>query len=125
MRHLIGAAFCLTVLALAACGDRQEFRQAYRTGDYQTALAKVVPAAESGRADAQYYLGLMYLNGYGVEPSEIEAFKWFDISRVTALDFYADLASIEVGKLQDQMSPQDLATARKLSREWLAGRSDK
>jgi len=82
-----------------------------------------VPAADNGKADAQYYLGIMYLNGYGVEPSMIEAYKWFDISRSTAFDFYADLESIEIGKLQEEMSPQDLATAHKLSSDWLANRS--
>ncbi len=125
MRRMVGAVLCLSTLALAACGERQAGLQAYRSGDYDTALEKIVPAAENGKADAQYYLGIMYLNGYSVEPSMIEAYKWFDISRVTANDFYADLASIEVVKLQDLMSPRDLAAAQDLAREWLANHPDR
>ncbi|MFP6756851.1 MAG: hypothetical protein VCC99_01345, partial [Alphaproteobacteria bacterium] len=59
-------AICLVALTLAACTKRQAVREAYRDGDYATVLEQAVPVAENGKADAQYYLGLMYLNGHGV-----------------------------------------------------------
>lgn len=34
-------------------------------------------AAEAGDAEAQYYIGLMYDNGYGVEQNQEEAQKWY------------------------------------------------
>jgi TPR repeat protein len=50
---------------------------AYNTGDYATALAEFRPLAEAGMADAQFTLGLMYLNGQQVARDEAEAAKWF------------------------------------------------
>lgn len=50
---------------------------AYEDGDYTTAIEKLQPFAEQGHAEAQYYLGLMYYHGLGVDENEKEAAKWF------------------------------------------------
>lgn len=40
---------------------------AYRAGDYERAYAIFHPLAQAGHADAQYHLGVMHQNGWGVE----------------------------------------------------------
>ena len=46
--------------------DFQAGMEAYKAGDYATALKKWNPLAEQGNAEAQYGLGYMYNNGLGV-----------------------------------------------------------
>ncbi len=51
---------------------------AYLMGNYQQAYATMRPLAETANfALAQYYLGMMYLNGQGVDQSYKNAGKWF------------------------------------------------
>ncbi|MBT5037994.1 MAG: sel1 repeat family protein, partial [Rhodospirillaceae bacterium] len=45
--------------------------------DFSAALAKIKPLAESGHAEAQYNLGLMYVGGHGVARDDAEAAKWY------------------------------------------------
>ncbi len=52
-------------------------REAYRHGDYATALALYRSLAEQGDAAAQYILGGMYDKGEGVPRDTIEANKWW------------------------------------------------
>ena len=53
---------------------------AYESGDYATALLEFKPLAEQGNDDAQFYMGLMYLNGYGVPEDFNVALKWYTLS---------------------------------------------
>jgi hypothetical protein len=46
---------------------------AYGRGDYATALQEWLPLAEQGDAVAQYNLGVMYANGWGVPENDAEA----------------------------------------------------
>jgi hypothetical protein len=111
-------ALCMAAPVLASCGDSRDTRQAYREGDYETVLENVTPEAENGKADAQYQLGLLYLNGHGVEQDTRTAYKWFDLATVYSPDVTGDLANIELGKLEDVMSPQELVEAQAMSRTW-------
>ena len=54
------------VAAQADCPALDLGLDAYNAGDDTTALAIWRPCAEQGNAVAQYNLGLMYRNGYGV-----------------------------------------------------------
>ena len=49
---------------------------AYERGDYATALKEFRPLAEQDHAGAQFNLGVMYDNGYGVPENDAEAAKW-------------------------------------------------
>ena len=49
---------------------------AYDRKDYSTALRTLQPAAQAGDRLAQYYLGVMYLNGYGVPKKSDLALEW-------------------------------------------------
>ncbi|MGH8120227.1 MAG: hypothetical protein ACRESK_06395 [Gammaproteobacteria bacterium] len=52
---------------------------AYIAGDYEAAYNTMISIAKTdeGNALAQYYLGMMYLKGQGVEKNYEEAGKWF------------------------------------------------
>ena len=72
---------CLLLL-LAAGTARADFNDgvvAYIAGDYETAYNTMISIAKTDEQNAlaQYYLGMMYLKGQGVEKNYEEAGKWF------------------------------------------------
>ncbi len=46
-------------------------------GDYETAVAKWLPLANAGDADAQFNMALIYHKGLGVEADEARAVGWY------------------------------------------------
>ncbi|MDE7136766.1 MAG: sel1 repeat family protein [Muribaculaceae bacterium] len=50
---------------------------AFNDNDYTEALRWFRKSAEQGNASAQYNLGYMYDNGYGVAQNDTEAAKWY------------------------------------------------
>ena len=72
------------LLAMSASGaNAQDFDKgaaAYEAGDYQTAWKELLPLAEGGQADAQNYIGWMYVNGEGVNQNDAEAVKWYRLA---------------------------------------------
>ena len=71
-------------------------------------------AADTGVAEAQYILGLMYATGHSVSENIIIAHMWFNLAAMQgvaeARDHRVDLAL--------QMSPAEIAKAQRLAREW-------
>ena len=63
-----------------AAADVQTGMDAYDIGDYETALAECQPAAESGDAIAQFCIGRMYANGFGVAMDDALALKWYGLA---------------------------------------------
>jgi TPR repeat protein len=65
MKHL---SVILLLLFSTTCwsADFQKGRDAYKRGDYATALKEWTPLAEQGDAEAQFNLGSMYEKGRGV-----------------------------------------------------------
>lgn len=55
----------------------QDGKRAYLQGDYATALKKFEPLAESGHAESQHYLGVIYEEGRGVVKDAKAAIKWY------------------------------------------------
>jgi TPR repeat protein len=53
---------------------------AAQTGDFATALREWTPLAEQGGASAQFNLGLMYRNGWGVLQDDNAAVKWYTLA---------------------------------------------
>lgn len=51
--------------------------EAYKSGDFETALAEWTLPAEQGNAQAQYNLGFMYYHGEGVSQNDEIAVMWF------------------------------------------------
>ena len=81
-RYLVSvvAIFALVLPAAAAAGGYQDGRAAYDAGDFDTAMAKWAPAAESGDAESQYGMGLLYSEGIAVPMDDIQALKWFGLA---------------------------------------------
>ncbi|MXZ50206.1 MAG: sel1 repeat family protein, partial [Rhodobacteraceae bacterium] len=65
---------------LASTQDINVGVEAYKRGDYETALREWHPLAEQGEVEAQFILGLMYGNGEGVPQDYGEAEKWWRLS---------------------------------------------
>jgi len=72
------SALALLGVVLAAGSGRADVHaglEAYKQGDYATAISKFVDLAESGDPRAQYNLAVMYLKGRGVEKDLARAFE--------------------------------------------------
>jgi TPR repeat protein len=67
----------LAFSSLVYGGDYETGRAAYDVGDFERAQAVWAPAAESGNADSQFGMGLLYANGYGVPLDDAQALKWY------------------------------------------------
>lgn len=72
----------MVVLAmLTACTNAiDDAVTAYAKGDYETAVKILRPLAEQGRASAQFNLGQMYRQGYGVVQDYTVAIIWFKLA---------------------------------------------
>ena len=71
----------LAVMPLAAQGqDYFAGVAAYNRGDYAAALQEWQPLAEQGLADAQFALGVVYLDGHGVLQNNAEAMRWYRLA---------------------------------------------
>jgi len=80
--------------------------------DYKEAIKWYRRAAEQGNDRAQYNLGLMYDIGNGVPQDYVRAHMWYDIAGVAVAISYRNYVARE-------MTPAQIAEARKLAREWL------
>jgi uncharacterized protein len=79
IRLLSLVALLLSPAALLAA-DLQKGLAAYDIGDYETALAECQPLADAGNADAQFCIGRLYANGFGVPMDDAEALKWYGLA---------------------------------------------
>ncbi len=81
MRGVILAGVLAAALTAAAGGARADVVrgwQAFLKGDYETARAELEPAARTGDAVAQYYLGVLYGHGEGVLRNHRTAVEWYE-----------------------------------------------
>ena len=86
MRFIL-IAFLMTFASAISAQDFQKGYEAARSGDFETALKEWKPLAERGNIVAQYNLGMMYRNGWGVSRYGNEAVRWYKLS---AKQGYAD-----------------------------------
>jgi uncharacterized protein len=75
--RILLAAVTLFLATAAWSNDYQTGRDAYDIGDYAKALSIWQPLADAGDAQAQFGLGLLYGNGFGVEMLDEEALHWY------------------------------------------------
>jgi TPR repeat protein len=75
LKHALAA--IVLVLHFAAPVAAEDAVDAYRRGDYLTALRLIRPLANDDEAAAQFNLGLMYLTGKGVQRDDAAAGIWF------------------------------------------------
>lgn len=63
--------------SVIAAESIEEAQFSYERGDYTQAARFFTPLAERGVAEAQFYLGLMYEKGRGVQQDHSAALTWF------------------------------------------------
>jgi TPR repeat protein len=80
-----------------------ELRQSYRD------------AADKGDPDAQYAIGLMYLEGQGEPQDYVQAHTWLNLA-ASASGFYVYRKKRD--EAAARMTPAQIAEAQKLAREW-------
>lgn len=71
-------------------------------------------AAEQGLVDAQWHLGFMYANGQGVPQDYVLAHMWLNLAAAQNMAFAAggrDRVAVD-------MTPDQIAEAQRLAREW-------
>jgi len=80
MTRLIYYITCLLIALMAMpskASDVSEAIHAMRAGNFAEAYCVLKPYAESGDAEAQYNIGWMYLNGYGLMMNDNKALDWW------------------------------------------------
>ena len=83
MRTLIIIPVLLFSLLLGVPSYSADFNKgltAAQSGDFATALKEWKPLAEEGHVEAQYNLGQMYRNGWGVPQDYKEAVRWYRLA---------------------------------------------
>jgi len=74
---LLTLGFAFTAFAPASAGDFYAGLDAYRAGDFETAMAEWLPMARQGDPDAQYRVGRLHARGHGVDRDDGIAVEWF------------------------------------------------
>jgi len=93
----------------------------YATGDggmpkdVSEAVSWRKKAAEGGNRSAQQSLGEMYAEGTGVPKDLVLAYMWCNLA---AADTFGEVAKMIRDRLEKQMTPDQIAEAQRLSREW-------
>ena len=83
MRNPIRIVLTLAIPLLSAVGlgaDLEKGLAAYDVGDYETSLAECQPLAEEGNATAQFCVGRLYANGFGVPMNDDLALRWYGLA---------------------------------------------
>lgn len=83
--------------------------------DYETIFQKVETAAKSGNRGAQYILGLLYFyGGRPVTQDFVLAHMWMNLAASCGRKEAAEVREI----IASNMTPEQIAEAQKLAREW-------
>jgi TPR repeat protein len=83
--------------------------------DTSQALKWFRKAADQGQEEAQFALGIMYERGAeGVPPDYALAHMWLNLAAAQS----AGLAKVSLDELAAKMTPDQIAEARRLAREW-------
>ena len=89
--------------------------------DGQTLFEIIEPFAQKGDAEAQYNLGLIYVNGQGVTQDYVQAHKWVNS---TNANWHANTKKFR-DRLEKRMTPKQIKEAKKLARKWIDGHRNK
>lgn len=78
-------------------------------------------AAEGGSNNAQGNLGKLYLYGNGVPQDYVMAHMWFNLANANtnSREAFSNVYSWQRRKVEELMSPSQIAEAQKLAREWM------
>ena len=81
-----------------------------------TYVVSRIEQAETGTKEALYDLGLLYSIGQGVDQDFVEAHKWFNLAAIRGMKS----AQIDRAEIAEDMSDNEISTAQRMAREWLA-----
>jgi len=90
------------------------------TQDYSQAADWWRKAADAGNPAAQYSLGLAYAQGQGVAQDLVLAQMWLNLSALSPVQAQALRAKAR-DDLAKKLTPEQLAEAQRLAREWKPG----
>lgn len=115
MKRLALALILFLAVGAPARAGFDEGLAAYERGDYAAAYREFLPLAQAGDASAQFTLGQLYRNGWGVAQYYAEAVKWY---RLAAEQGVAD-AALSLGHMYSvgQGVAQDYAQTAKWYRQ--------
>jgi TPR repeat protein len=89
---------------------------AYKSGGYETALGEWMPLAKQGDADAQYNLGVAYLQVEGDTENYVKSHMWANIARYNGYENTKEFMEFLVAK----MTQKQIAKAQDLAQECVA-----
>lgn len=95
--------------------EREEDEMGQKDHSLEGYVTERLTAAESGRVEALYDLGLLYSTGQGVSQDYIEAHKWFNLAAIRGVK-RAEIDRAEVAK---DMNRIQISEAQKQARRWL------
>ena len=111
MMTLIRCAVVALILTPApgAAQDYDAGLDAYRVGDYATALQEWTPLAEEGVPEAQLGLARMYFDGHGVPRDYAKSARWYHMVAEQNLEEFRGTAEYHLGVFYEfgQGVPQD------------------
>ena len=120
MKAILRSGFLvLAIMAMAVPANAGPFEDglaAYRRDDYATALKFWRPLAEQGGALAQSNLGTRYGKGEGVRQDYVSAHMWLNLAAAQG----DDTAQKNRDIVAKRMTPNQIAEAERLAREWMA-----
>lgn len=112
LKHAIAAILLMLALAVPlAAGPLEDGYTAYTRGDFATAMRLMRPLADQGDVTAQTVVGLMHYFTYG---DYVSAYMWFNLAAAQGNTF----ADMFLKDTADKMTPEQIAEAQKLAREW-------
>jgi len=79
IRFAVLIAFLISPAAVLSA-DLQKGLAAFDEGDYATSLAECQPLAEEGNTVAQFCVGRLYANGFGVAMDDALSLKWYGLA---------------------------------------------
>ncbi len=82
--------------------------------DYKEAVRWYRRAADQGYAPGQLDLGLMYAHGRGVPQDYVQAHMWMNLAAAQGHELAREARDL----LAEDMTPAQLAEARRLAQEW-------
>ncbi len=105
----------LLSLTGAQAQDLKKGLQAYKSGDYATAIKEWRPLAEAGDPGARYNLGFNYEQGKGVAKDLVQAYFWFELAARQGRGIATQLRD----GISKSITPEQLQEARAKVAAWV------
>lgn len=113
MKKLIKSILLLSVFATSVhAADFEAGVSKLNKGEFHQAIAEFEPLVEEGFAPAQYQMGEVYLNGWGVSKDARKAFELFTLA--ADQNYPEALFQLSLMYSEGKMTKKDLTTAFKL-----------